>query len=64
MINEHMQDKIWEDFVFINKEDAERKKSICLSCEYMVAHLTCSLCDCFLPNKIQLHMSKCDANKW
>jgi hypothetical protein len=64
MINEHMIDKSWEDFPFIQEEDGQRKKAICLQCEHMVEHLTCALCTCFLPSKIQLFMSKCDADKW
>ena len=59
-----MINKNWEDFPFIDKEDGERKKAICLQCEYMVEHLTCSLCDCFLPSKIQLFKSTCSSNKW
>ena len=44
MINEHMIDKSWEDFPFIQEEDGQRKKAICLQCEHMVEHLTCALC--------------------
>jgi hypothetical protein len=64
MINEQMVDKSWEDYPASNPEDAERKKAICLTCEHMVEHLTCDLCDCFLPSKIQLFMSTCGAGKW
>lgn len=57
--------KTWEDYPFIKPEDGERKKAICLSCEHMIKEtLTCALCNCFLPSKIQLFMSKCDADKW
>lgn len=64
MKNEQLKDQSWEDFPFLNKEDGERKKAICLSCQHMVDHLTCELCECFLPAKIQLFGSKCDADKW
>jgi len=64
MINGNMIDKSWEDFPCENVEEGERKKAICLGCEHNVEYLTCDLCDCFLPSKIQLFMSTCGAGKW
>jgi hypothetical protein len=58
-------DNIWDKIIFINKEDAERKKNICLLCDKAIGNKTiCSECGCIIPLKIQLTESKCPVGKW
>lgn len=55
---------MWDQVVFLNKEDALKKKDICMSCEFLFKKYICSKCGCILPLKIQLTESTCPVGKW
>ena len=48
-----------------NTEQAKKRISICLECEYLVPFLKiCKICKCVMPIKVKLQKVKCPKNKW
>ena len=64
-----MDDGITYDDI-INDFDAtdeiqQSRLDICAGCEYFIQEIQeCSMCRCFMPNRVKKSLSHCPLNKW
>lgn len=48
----------------IQEEQRITRFKICSSCEYLTPNYFCSICNCWMPLKARLPMTKCPKDKW
>lgn len=52
------------DTCYVEKEEAERRASICDKCPFKKRLNRCDLCGCYLPAKVRFVQSECPDNRW
>ena len=65
-----MQNDPWEIIqnncieILVNKEERNKRVKICKTCEQLSNIQICNQCNCFMPIKTWLKISKCPKEKW
>lgn len=63
-----MDEITYEDLINdfdISTEKQEQRLNLCRICEYFIAEIQeCSMCHCFMPNRVKKSLSHCPINKW
>lgn len=64
-LKENITNAVTNGVILASQEEMEKRFSICLGCEFLIAeHSRCLKCGCFMNMKTRLKVSKCPVNKW